>query len=176
MSTGNENENMNLQGDIRHKEVVDFWNMMNCKNINLIFSKEKYISELREDQWVNKIENLFSISKYDFILIPSIEDNHCEHRLVSNVGRSLARSKPITLIEYQTPSTNKNWIYNLSVDIGEYVFNKKTESLSSAFINQVNMGRSYFSNEYSNIAATDCILYRKKLKYVEKFKILECYL
>lgn len=176
LSCGNENENHKFQGDSRHAEVFNFWSTMECNNVNLKFSDEKYVTNLREDQWINKIEKIYNIKDYDAILIPPLLDNHCEHRTINHVGKSLVRSSKCSLIEYQTPSTMKEWIYNLSVEIEAELFNKKVLCLGDNFKHQLESGRNYFSEEYLNILSTDYVLSRKKVKHVEKFKILESYL
>ena len=70
----------------------------------------------------------------------------------------------------------KEWIYNLSVEIEAELFNKKVLCLGDNFKHQLESGRNYFSEEYLNILSTDYVLSRKKVKHVEKFKILESYL
>ena len=176
LSCGNENENHDFRGETRYSEVKNFWSAINCNNINLNFSDEKYITNLREDQWINKIEKIYNIKDYDVILIPPLLDNHCEHRTVNSVGKSLVRSNQCALIEYQTPSTMKEWIYNLAIETSIQVFNKKVLCLEESFKHQLEAGRNYFSEEYLNILSTDYVLNRKKVKHVEKFKILESYL
>jgi hypothetical protein len=43
----------------RLDEVKNVWKKSKCKNININFTKHKFIKELTEDKWINKIETLF---------------------------------------------------------------------------------------------------------------------
>ena len=174
-SIGNENEG-NLAGNFRLEETFNFWKLYNDKNVNLIKSKIKYITEIDESKWIAKIAKTLKIKSYDIILIPSSLDNHFEHRIVNNVGRSLSRSHCMSVIEYQTPSTRTEWKPNNYVVLDKKLFNDKCKSLALAFKKQTQSGRIYFKKDYMTTFSQDHACFRKGIHFVEKFKILESYL
>jgi LmbE family N-acetylglucosaminyl deacetylase len=48
----------------------------------------------------------------DMIFTPPIEDHHQDHRAVAWFGKSAIRRRPITLVEYETPSRLDTWSPN----------------------------------------------------------------
>jgi len=172
LSCGSENDNM--QGNSRHNEIINFWNILGVENINLILPKVNYITELREDQWITEIEKNYNldINSYDCIMTTPKNDNHCEHRIVNNISRSLVRSSNCMLLEYQTVSVQPDWVCNLSIDIQEQ-FENKTTCLEKAFANQLNNGRRYFGRKSMEMFSKDFKLMRKNIEYVEKYRLIE---
>ena len=95
-----------------------------------------------EASWVNFIESKF-LKDHDAICLPSNHDSHFEHRFTSNFGYALTRVKPISLIEYMSPSTQRSWQPNTFVDISK-VYKTKKNKLKE-FVSQKE--RSYFHSK-----------------------------
>ena len=150
----------------RLSEVKNFWRgIENVENINL---DNKYIKLLGEDELINNIETMFNISEFDFILTPPFQDTHFEHRITNNVAHGLARKNKIGIIEYNTPSTLKTWIPNLSVDI-TFQFEEKSKRLQN-FTSQKN--RLYFDDDTIANFNRDFSASKRGIKYVELLKII----
>jgi len=49
---------------------------------------------------------------FDLIFTPPVEDHHQDHRAVAWFGKSAIRRRPITLVEYETPSRLDAWSPN----------------------------------------------------------------
>tara|TARA_R110002126_G_scaffold71913_5_gene179929 strand:+ start:236 stop:880 length:645 start_codon:yes stop_codon:yes gene_type:complete len=174
-SIGNENEGK-MAGSFRLTEVENFWKIFDSTNTNVIPSGVNYVTSLNEGAWISKIEKTLDIKSYDIILVPTACDNHFEHRIVNNIGRSLSRSHPVSLIEYQTPSTRVEWQPNFYIENGREIFTLKSNALASAFRGQIENQRAYFRKDYMEIFSKCSNCTRKGMGYVEKFKILELYL
>ena len=155
----------------RLQEVRNVWKEADTANTELLFSDCDYFQDKDGDAgWVNYIENNFLIDgSYDCIMLPTVEDSMFEHRFVNGLGYALTRVRPISLIEYHTPSTTNDWRPNIFIDIQKY-FNKKVDCIMK-FTSQVS--KSYF-NEVTLDAFHSNFQYRKKnVITVEQCKILE---
>ena len=111
----------------RLEEVKNVWEKSKCKNININFTEHKFIRELAEDKWINKIEN--HLENIDAIFLPNECDSHFEHRFISGFGPALIRNKNISLIQYYTPSTQDEWNPNLYIDI-KNIYDLKIDALN----------------------------------------------
>lgn len=161
----------NTTGESRHNEVVDVWGEDLSKNVNLIFSKYKYLKEKGQDGWVNYIETQILNSEHDCLFVPTFEDSHFEHKFVNELAYPLARMCDLSIIEYQTPSTLDSWTPNIFVDITEQFEQKyeqllKFQSQSTKWYFEKDLLKSFHSNYQS---------YKKGKKYVEKFKVKQMY-
>ena len=140
-------------------------------NVNLVFTEAKYMRDMLEEEWINFIERKLSPS-LDAIILPNEHDSHFEHRLVAGFGKALIRQRPITLIQYRTPSTDQTWVPNLIVDIDEE-YHTKVKSLKKFESQQE---RYYFKDDALRAFHSDFQSAKKRKHYVEQFKILDLYL
>jgi len=152
-------------------EVQNVWEEAECSNVNLLFTEVKYMRDMREDEWINFIEEKLSPS-LDAIVLPNEYDSHFEHRFVAGFGKALIRQRPITLIQYKTPSTNQTWVPNLFVDIEEE-YDIKMNALRK-FESQQH--RYYFREDVLRSFHSDFQSAKRAKHYVEQFKILDLYL
>ena len=149
-------------------------------NVNLVFTEAKYMRDMLEEEWIQFIErklfpNLartYTRGTHDAIVLPNEHDSHFEHRLVAGFGKALIRQRPITLIQYKTPSTDQTWVPNLFVDIDKE-YHTKVKSLKKFESQQ---DRYYFRDDVLRSFHSDFQSAKKKKHYVEQFKILDLYL
>jgi|TARA_R110000824_G_scaffold96_2_gene370 LmbE family N-acetylglucosaminyl deacetylase len=158
-------------GKSRLLEVESVWKEAECSNVNLLFTEAKYMRDMLEEEWINFIEKKLSPS-LDAIVLPNEYDSHFEHRLVAGFGKALIRQRPITLIQYKTPSTDQTWVPNLFVDIEEE-YDIKVNALKK-FVSQEH--RYYFRDDVLRSFHSDFQSAKKAKHYVEQFKILDLYL
>ena len=158
-------------GKNRLFEVENVWEEAECSNVNLLFTEVKYMRDMREDEWINFIERKLSPS-LDAIVLPNEHDSHFEHRLVAGFGKALIRQRPITLIQYKTPSTDQTWVPNLFVDIEEE-YDIKLEALKKFESQQ---DRYYFREDVIRSFHSDCQSAKKGKHYIEQFKVLDLYI
>ena len=158
-------------GKNRLFEVENVWEEAECSNVNLFFTEVKYMRDMREDEWINFIEKKLSPS-LNAIVLPNEHDSHFEHRLVAGFGKALIRQRPITLIQYKTPSTDQTWVPNLFVDIDKE-YHTKVKSLKKFESQQ---DRYYFRDDVLRSFHSDFQSAKKGKHYVEQFKILDLYL
>ena len=152
-------------------EVQNVWKEAECSNVNLVFTEAKYMRDMLEEEWINFIERKLSPS-LDAIILPNEHDSHFEHRLVAGFGKALIRQRPITLIQYRTPSTDQTWVPNLFVDIDKE-YHTKVKSLKKFESQQE---RYYFRDDVLRSFHSDFQSAKKRKHYVEQFKILDLYL
>ena len=152
-------------------EVQNVWEEAECSNVNLLFTEVKYMRDMREEEWINFIEEKLSPS-LDAIVLPNEYDSHFEHRFVAGFGKALIRQRAITLIQYKTPSTNQTWVPNLFVDIEEE-YDIKVNVLRK-FESQQH--RYYFREDVLRSFHSDFQSAKRAKHYVEQFKILDLYL
>jgi len=148
----------------RTNEVVNFWK--NIDNVSLQFGINNSFKYMDEASWINYIETNY-LSDHEAILLTSEHDSHFEHRLLSKFGYALTRVKPVSLIEYMSPSTQRTWQPNLHIDISKQ-YNQK-ESRLRAFESQQN--RSYFQKEQIKGFHTEFQCSKKNIMLVEQFNI-----
>ena len=158
-------------GKSRLFEVENVWKEAECSNVNLVFTEVKYMRNMLEEEWINFIERKLS-PNLDAIILPNEHDSHFEHRLVAGFGKALIRQRPITLIQYKTPSTNQTWVPNLFVDIEEE-YDMKVNALGK-FESQQH--RYYFREDVLRSFHSDFQSAKRAKHYVEQFKILDLYL
>tara|TARA_Y100000356_G_scaffold134312_1_gene143293 strand:+ start:640 stop:1263 length:624 start_codon:yes stop_codon:yes gene_type:complete len=153
----------------RLEEVKNVWEKSKCKNININFTEHKFIKELTEDKWINKIENY--LENIDAIFLPNECDSHFEHRFISGFGPALIRNKNISLIQYYTPSTQDEWNPNLYIDI------KSTYTLKMDALNEFKSQnhRYYFRKDVLRAFHSDFQCSKKGVHYIEKYKILNLF-
>ena len=140
-------------------------------NVNLVFTEAKYMRDMLEEEWINFIERKLS-PNLDAIVLPNEHDSHFEHRFVAGFGKALIRQRPITLIQYKTPSTDQTWVPNLFVDIDKE-YHTKVKSLKKIESQQ---DRYYFRDDVLRSFHSDFQSAKKAKHYVEQFKILDLYL
>ena len=148
----------------RKNEVINFWKEID--NVSLQFGYDSPFKCMDEAAWVNYIETNFLLN-HEAILLTSDHDSHFEHRFVSKFGYALARIKPISLIEYMSPSTQRMWQPNLFVDISVQYTQKKLRL--NSFTSQKD--RSYFQEEQINGFHTEFQCSKKGITIVEQFNI-----
>ena len=153
----------------RLEEVKNVWEKSKCKNININFTEHKFIKELTEDKWINKIEN--HLENIDAIFLPNECDSHFEHRFISGFGPALIRNKNISLIQYYTPSTQDEWNSNLYIDIRD-TYDLKMDALNE-FKSQNH--RYYFRKDVLRAFHSDFQCSKKGVHYIEKYKILNLF-
>jgi len=153
----------------RLEEVKNVWEKSKCKNININFTEHKFIKELTEDKWINKIESY--LEDIDAIFLPNECDSHFEHRFISGFGPALIRNKNISLIQYYTPSTQDEWNPNLYIDI-KNTYNLKINALNE-FKSQNH--RYYFRKDVLRAFHSDFQCSKKGIHYIEKYKILNLF-
>ena len=153
----------------RHDEVRDAWKAISAKtNIELFFSPHKMIKDAGVDAWINYIEKTFDISSYDCIMIPTAEDSHFEHAIVSGFGYALIREKPVSIMEYYSPSTLETWIPNIFVGVSE-VYAEKIKMLRE-FKSQQH--RLYFNETVLDEFHTHYQQSKRGISKVEKFRLI----
>ena len=153
----------------RLEEVKNVWEKSKCKNININFTEHKFIRELAEDKWINKIENY--LENINAIFLPNECDSHFEHRFISRFGPALIRNKNISLIQYYTPSTQDEWNPNLYIDI-KNIYDLKIDALNE-FKSQSH--RYYFRKDVLRAFHSDFQCSKKGVHYIEKYKILNLF-
>jgi len=153
-------------------EVDKSWKKSKADNYELFFTSYKFLKDLGDDEWINYIESTFTNNNYyDCILTPSEFDSHFEHRIVSSFGWPLTRIKPISLMEYYSPSTLEKWIPNMFVDISD-VYGTKLDMLKE-FESQQH--RSYFSRETLDGFHTNFQCSKKGLSKIERFNLKQIF-
>lgn len=162
LSSGGDNDDTTSHS--RLDESEEFWSDMG--NVCHIGMNSKTIDQYRDYELVAIIDDL--LDNVDTIYVPPLEDNHFEHRRISEAARTTTRGKPITLIEYYTPSTRSTWVPNLFVDIDEYMY-EKDYNLHLYFRSQND--RFYFREENIEIFHEDYFCRLRGLDKVEKFRV-----
>lgn len=149
----------------RLDESHKFW--ANFKNVKHTGLNTKTIDEQRDYELVALIDGLLDAT-VDQIYVPPLDDNHFEHRKVSEAARAATRGLPVTLIEYYTPSTRSTWVPNMFSDIEEFLYEKDC-LLHDCF--QTQEGRFYFSEKNIEIFHEDYFCRLRGLDTVEKFRV-----
>jgi len=179
--TTGKNRLLEVENAWAHAGITYGSQVNNCPaNVNLVFTEAKYMRDMLEEEWIQFIErklfpNLartYARGAHDAIVLPNEHDSHFEHRLVAGFGKALIRQRPITLIQYKTPSTDQTWVPNLFVDIDKE-YHTKVKSLKKFESQQ---DRYYFRDDVLRSFHSDFQSAKKKKHYVEQFKILDLYL
>lgn len=147
----------------RHNEMINFWK--GIPNVSIHFINFDAIDK-GEDFIINYLEKNI-LTNHELILTPSNHDNHFFHKKINNIGPALCRIKPMSLVEYFTPSTSLEWVPNIVVNLEEDIYTIKKERLQQ-FKSQLN--KTYFSDFCldSFHSSLDCT--KKGLHWVEKFR------
>ena len=154
----------------RLEEIKNVWK--NHSNVNLYYTYNKFIDDLKHDAWVNYIEtNFLNQNEYDCLFVPTNKDSHFEHKKVNQLAAPLTRVKNVSILEYRTPSTLDSWLPNTFVDITNY-FEEKYNRLMK-FISQNQ--RWYFKKELLKSFHSNFQSYKKGIKYTEKFRLIQLY-
>ena len=155
----------------RIQEVKDVWEN-DTNNVNLFFTENKHVKDLSHDAWVNYIEtNFTNKNKYDCLIIPTKEDAHFEHKIINELASPLTRVKNISIIEYKTPSTTNLWTPDIFTDITS--FEEKKYNKLRKFESQLH--RWYFEKDLIRTFHLNYQSYKKGIKYVEQFKLIQLY-
>jgi len=159
-------------GKERLVEVENVWKTANCNNLIIINTPHKYIKELTEEKWINLIEqSLIEKGPFDAIFLPNETDSHFEHRYISGFGAALIRNSKISLVQYYTPSTQDSWDPNYYVEI-KNEYDRKLISLKK-FTSQQH--RYYFREDVLRAFHSDFQCAKKKIHYIEKYKIIKLF-
>lgn len=152
----------------RRDEIREFWE--GCPNVNLFFSPHNKLKEIDTAAWINYIEvNFLNKWDYDVIFVPPYLDSHFEHGIVSPFGVALTRNKPISVIEYCSPSALETWISNLYVDVADTC--AKKSMLLRSFKSQKN--RPYFGEEAIEYFHFHYPMAKRGLPRVERYRVLQ---
>jgi LmbE family N-acetylglucosaminyl deacetylase len=159
-------------GKERLIEVENVWKTANCNNLIIINTPHKYIKELTEEKWINLIEqSLIEQGPFNAVFLPNETDSHFEHRYISGFGAALIRNSKISLVQYYTPSTQDSWDPNYYVEI-ENEYDRKLISLKK-FTSQQH--RYYFREDVLRAFHSDFQCAKKKIHYIEKYKIIKLF-
>lgn len=169
ISSGNSNDSTSHNID-RKEEVTNLWADANLPNVKIHFAENPFFEELNESQWIGYVENEFiKKNDYDCIFIPTFDDSMFEHRYVNGWGPAFCRFSPISLVEYNLPSTLNHWQPNLFIDIDDQ-YERKVELLQH-FTSQIH--RSYFQRPMLDAFHSNFQCSKKGLHIVERFKLIE---
>lgn len=150
----------------RWSENLKVWKTF--KNVSLFFSDSSFIKDFAEDYWVNKIEKkFFTKIEYDCIFVPTYIDSHFEHKIVNNLAPALSRNKPLSIIEYKTPSTLDEWTPNLFSEITHFYLTKL--GLLKLFESQKD--KWYFQEDVLLSFHSNYPCHKRGLEKVESFKV-----
>jgi len=147
----------------RHQEMRNFWK--DVPNVTIHTVDFDAILE-GEDFIINHLEKHI-LSGHELILTPSNQDNHFFHKKINNIGPALCRIKPISIMEYFTPSTSLEWVPNLVVNLEENIYSSKKQRLKQ-FTSQHN--KTYFSDFCLDSFHSSLEFTKKGLHWVEKFR------
>jgi LmbE family N-acetylglucosaminyl deacetylase len=147
----------------RHQEMRNFWE--GVPNITIHIIDFDAIDE-GEDVIINYLEKNI-LTNHELILTPSNQDNHFFHKKINNLGPALCRIKPMSLMEYFTPSTSLDWVPNLVVNLENEIYASKKQRLQE-FKSQIN--KTYFSDFCLDSFHSSLEFTKKGLHWVEKFR------
>lgn len=169
MSYGGEDDP--TSGNHRFDEVSNFWKLMDSPNVTLYY-ESGFISRFKESKWIEVIEKNYLLES-QCVMVTSGNDAHFEHRIVNSIVTPLSRKRPLSIIEYKSPSTTGVWIPNLFIEIGQDISKLQCDSLNSAFITQNDA--PYFSSEALQAFHTDFTSVKRGIKLVEMFRIVQIF-
>ena len=169
MSVGGDFEG--TDGDIRHQEVLNAWEVSGVSNVNIITTNKLKPKNNTQDKLVNIIENTYLEKYHDAIFVPKKIDSHFEHRLTNDLAAPLTRDKNITVVEYRTPSTLNEWSANMYVDISNIIDSKL--NILAEFTSQ--QSKWYFKKELIKHFHADYQSFKKGYEYVEQFRVNQLY-
>lgn len=152
----------------RRQEQKVFWEGVGNSTVRV--SLWQYFSDASVEAWLNWIGH--GMKAYDFILCPSQDDSHYEHRAASGLCSALTRALPIGIVEFRTPSTLVTWSPNYFVGLSEQTYAAKKLRLQT-FNSQQN--RSYFNSELLRLFHSNYQCLKRGLACVEEFRIVQLY-
>lgn len=161
----------NTSNATRRIEVQEFWKSFYCRNVNLLNTDIDFFEAMTSAKWITYLDSIVK-NNYDAICTTSPYDSHQEHVFLNSLIYSLTRNKPISIIEYKSPSTLHTWIPNYFVDCNEQ-FDKKLHILRKAFISQIDS--IYFNENCIRTFHTDYNCLKRNTELVEQFKIVTLY-
>src|SRR5437868_5391531 len=123
-----------------------------------------------EEEWINLLENRFSMSQFNAIFLPPNLDTHYEHRFVNGIGMALTRTAPLAIIEYKAISTLDTWTPNMIIEFGESV-EEKVKRLEKFKSQQ----KLYFQTEYMKAFHSHTNSIKKGVNITEPFRIVSLY-
>jgi LmbE family N-acetylglucosaminyl deacetylase len=147
----------------RHQEMISFWKDVPNVTIHII---DFDAIDAGEDYIISYLEKHIVVD-HELILTPSNHDNHFFHKKINNLGPALCRIKPMSLMEYFTPSTSLEWVPNLVVNLEEQIYTLKKERLQR-FTSQID--KIYFSDFCLDSFHSSLEFSKKGLPWVEKFR------
>jgi LmbE family N-acetylglucosaminyl deacetylase len=157
-------------GNDRLKEVQLFWSHYQCSNIHLFEPFFDAFESASIAKWITAIETEMPMNTYDAIFTTSNLDSHQEHIFVNSLVPSLTRNKPISIIEYKSPSTLHSWTPNYFVSCN---IEDKLNSLRSAFISQLDS--VYFNESLIKLFHSDYNCSKRNVTSIEQFNIQVLY-
>jgi len=159
----------------RLDEIATFWHMLDVFNVNIIEPKVEVFEELTNAKWVTHIEAVadFEHNTYDAICGTSKLDSHQEHRFVNGMLSTLARSNPMSIVEYKSPSTLHDWTPNCFIGIDDF-YTMKVKRLQTSFKTQ-SKDSYYFKNACMKAFHTDYLSMKKGYGMVEQYNIINLY-
>ncbi len=155
----------------RQTEVSKFWSLMNCLNANILTSDQSQFETITSAQWVTYLDKIIA-NGYDAIFTTSNKDAHQEHIFVNSLVPALTRNKPISIIEYKSPSTLHSWIPNYFIHL-ESEYTSKLNSLRTAFTSQIDS--VYFNTNMIELFHTDYNCNKRLKSLTEQFNICTLY-
>jgi LmbE family N-acetylglucosaminyl deacetylase len=165
-STGGDNDPTKYTHN-RINECLEFWK--GIPNVKILaFQSKDSIDEKRDWEIVAVLDELLKSKKYNTVYTTPLEDNHFEHRKISEAARAALRGNAISLIEYHTPSVHHTWSPNLFVDINNFYAEKKQRL--KTFQSQIK--QNYFAEHSIDIFHDDYFCKLRSVDKVEKFKII----
>ena len=159
-------------GPERVSEDILFWKLFDTENVHLHYIDNCTFDSTPVSSWITTLEKQF-LHGVDIIFSPSNIDSHYEHQITNSFIYPLSRSKPLTLIEYRSISTLREWIPNLFIDMDDSLLYNKIDCLQRAFISQ--MDSVYFQTDKLRQFHEDFINQKRSILYTEMYKILQYY-
>lgn len=154
------------EGMDRTKEAKEATSLLKCE-LHIENLRDRYISEWPET--IEIIEKYVREIKPDAVFIPSLNDNHQDHRSVHRAAIVATRLTKEIFI-YQSPSTTVNFMPNYYVDITPYMARK----MQAVKIHSTQGGKVYMAERavqgLAEYRAFDIFL---NDKYVEAFELLK---
>jgi LmbE family N-acetylglucosaminyl deacetylase len=155
----------------RRKEVNNYWKLFKSDNINLLHTNIQNFESMNIANWITYLDKIVE-NGYDAICTTSSNDSHQEHIFVNSIANSLVRNKPISIVEYKSPSTLYSWIPNYFSECG-ILMKKKYKALKKSFISQTDS--LYFSKKCIYLFHSDYGCLKRNIRFSEQFKIVILY-
>lgn len=162
----------NTSGPDRLREDVLFWESFGAKNVLLDYIDDCKFDSTPVSEWLTRLEKDF-LRDVDIIFSPSNIDSHYEHKLTNSFLYPLSRSKSLTLVEYRSTSTLREWVPNLFVGISPDLLYSKITSLQQAFRSQLDS--PYFQTMALTQFHEDFINIKRSVWHTEMYKVLQHY-